>query len=67
MGKDLNTHLAKKDIQMIKIIQKLYKKSYTIRDFQIKIVSHHSTPTRMAELQNYGNTDCWRVRSNPSS
>ena len=59
MGKNLNRHLTKEDIQMANKYMKECSTSYVIKELQIKTTRYHYTPIGMVKIQNADNTKCW--------
>jgi hypothetical protein len=54
---DINIYLTKEDIHMINMCIKRCS-SYVIREMKIKTMRYHSTPIRMAKIQN--TVKCWQ-------
>jgi len=61
MGKNLNRHFSKQDIQMANKHMKWCSGLYVIREMQIKTtVTNFYAATRMAKIQNTENPKCWQ-------
>ena len=59
-AKDLNRQVIKEDIHMASKYMKRCSTSYVIREMQIKIMTYHYTPIRMAKIRGTDNTKRWR-------
>lgn len=60
MGKDLNRHFLKEDIQMANKHKKRCLTLLLIREMKIKIImSCHFKSTRMTRIKKSDNSKCW--------
>ena len=61
MGRDMNTHLSKEDIQMANRHMKRCSPSFLISEIHIKTTMRYPlTPIRMAKINISGNDRCWQ-------